>query len=107
MFFSAKTWIRCGLAMWLFFFAATADFISTSVITARYNANNPPVRIEHKCAGHWGRVTHQPESAAPVDAIIASAQPIASIHSDFLNSAQPQKFLTAISSAPSSPPLRC
>jgi len=43
--------------MSLFFFAATADFISTSVITVAHNANNPIVRIEHKCAGHGGKVT--------------------------------------------------
>ncbi len=48
----SKRWIRCSLFGWLFFFAATADFIATSVISGGYNANNPPVRIEHKCVGH-------------------------------------------------------
>jgi hypothetical protein len=47
-----KCWIRCVLFGWLFFFAATADFISTSVISGGHDANNPLVRIEHKCAGH-------------------------------------------------------
>ena len=47
-----KCWIRCFLFGWLFFFAATADFIATSVISGGHDANNPPVRIEHKCVGH-------------------------------------------------------
>ena len=47
-----KCWIRCALFGWLFFFAATADFISTSVISGGHDANNPLVRIEHKCVGH-------------------------------------------------------
>lgn len=107
MFFSAKTWIRCALAIWLFFFAATADFISTSVITARYNANNPPVRIEHKCAGHWGRVTHQPKSAAPVDLIVAAAEPVATVQPTPPIALSGPPTVSDSLSAPSSPPLRC
>jgi hypothetical protein len=34
------------------FFAATADFVSTSVVTGGYDANRPPVKIEHKCVSH-------------------------------------------------------
>jgi hypothetical protein len=107
VFFSTKTWIRCVLAIWLFFFAATADFVSTSVITARYNANNPPVRIEHKCAGHWGRVTHQPESAAPVELISASAKPIATIQPSLPVAISDLPAVSNLSSSSSSPPLRC
>jgi len=54
---STKYWIRSLLSIWLFFFATTADFVSTSVISGGHNANNPVVKVEHKCAGHWGKVT--------------------------------------------------
>jgi hypothetical protein len=93
--------------MSLFFFAATADFISTSIITEHYNANNPPVRIEHKCAGHWGSVTHQSESAAPVDIIVASAEPIATIQLSLPAAASSLDSISDFCSASSSPPLRC
>lgn len=36
----------------LIFFAATADLVSTSVVTGGYDANRPPVKIEHKCVSH-------------------------------------------------------
>lgn len=43
-------------------FAATADFIVTSVIDDTHDANNPLVRIEHKCVAASGSrlsvVTH-------------------------------------------------
>lgn len=46
---SITKWIPCLICCCLIFFAATADFVSTSVITGGYNANHPPVKIEHKC----------------------------------------------------------
>ena len=60
-----KCWIRCVLFGWLFFFAATADFISTSVISGGHDANNPLVRIEHKCVGHALKI-HQKRFSLPV-----------------------------------------
>lgn len=68
--------VRCLFSGWLFFFAATADFISTSVISGGYHANNPPVRIEHKCAGHAGRVSARSQSSASqVDSAGHSSRP--------------------------------
>jgi hypothetical protein len=46
---SITKWLPCIICCCLIFFAATADFVSTSVITGGYNANHPPVKIEHKC----------------------------------------------------------
>jgi len=46
----------------LLLFAATADFVVTSVIDDAHDANNPLVRIEHKCVAASGSrlsvVTH-------------------------------------------------
>lgn len=64
-------WIRCVLSMSLFFFAATADFISTSVISVTHNANNPIIRIEHKCAGHGGKVTEPQQKCSAAEQGIA------------------------------------
>jgi hypothetical protein len=60
-------WIRCLLGISLFLFAATADFVSTSVITGKHHANNPVVRIEHKCAGHGGKVTDRPAKCSSAE----------------------------------------
>lgn len=62
---STKYWIRCLLSILLFFFATTADFVATSVISGGHHANNPIVKVEHKCAGHWGKVTAGPR--CPLD----------------------------------------
>jgi len=64
-------WIRCALSISLFFFAATADFIATSVITIKHNANNPVVHIEHKCAGHGGKVTEPQQKCSAAEHGIA------------------------------------
>ncbi len=50
--FSTKSWIPCVVCCLLLFFAATADFVSTSVVSGGYDANRPPVKIEHKCVSH-------------------------------------------------------
>jgi hypothetical protein len=50
--FSSNKWIPCLICCCLMFFAATADFVSTSVVTGGYDANRPPVNIEHKCVSH-------------------------------------------------------
>jgi hypothetical protein len=60
-----KHWIRCAFFGWLFFFAATADFISTSVISGGHDANNPLVHIEHKCVGKASKI-HQKRFGLPV-----------------------------------------
>ena len=67
-------WIRCLLGISLFLFAATADFVSTSVITGKHHANNPVVRIEHKCAGHGGKVTDRPAKCSSAEEGISSQQ---------------------------------
>jgi hypothetical protein len=62
----------------LIFFAATADFISTSVITGGYNANHPPVKIEHKCVSQSAKavgllkhdVSNSTAALAPPDQIV-------------------------------------
>jgi len=64
---SQQNWIRCLLGISLFLFAATADFVSTSVITGKHHANNPVVRIEHKCAGHGGKVTDRPAKCSSAE----------------------------------------
>jgi hypothetical protein len=67
-------WIRCLLGISLFLFAATADFVSTSVITGKHHANNPVVRIEHKCAGHGGKVTDRPAKCSSAEEGISFQQ---------------------------------
>jgi hypothetical protein len=49
---SSTKWIPCIVCCCLLFFAATADFVSTSVVSGGYDANQPPVKIEHKCVSH-------------------------------------------------------
>jgi hypothetical protein len=48
--FSNKLWWCLAFGL-LFFVAATADLMATSIISDSHNANNPPVRIEHKSVG--------------------------------------------------------
>src|ERR1041385_6004188 len=103
-----KCWIRCFLFGWLFFFAATADFIATSVISGGHDANNPPVRIEHKCVGHAPGI-HQKRIS------LSTALHTGPTHSSLRQAIdQGSKILSsAMTSAPalpselSSPPLRC
>lgn len=45
--FFNRLWCCLALGL-LFFVAATADLMATSIISDQHNANNPPVRIEHK-----------------------------------------------------------
>jgi hypothetical protein len=49
---SSTKWMPCIVCCCLLFFAATADFVSTSVVSGGYDANQPPVKIEHKCVSH-------------------------------------------------------
>jgi hypothetical protein len=50
--FSSTKWIPCVVCCFLLFFAATADFVSTSVVSGGFDGNRPPVKIEHKCVSH-------------------------------------------------------
>src|ERR1041385_3288923 len=103
-----KCWIRCFLFGWLFFFAATADFIATSVTSGGYDANNPPVRIEHKCVGHAPGMC---QKRINLTAVHHTGRTDSNL---LLPIDQGSKILSsAITSAPalpaeiSSPPLRC
>ena len=78
----AKNSIRCVLAILLYFFAVTADVIAKAVVSDGYDANNPVVQIEHKCAGHWGKVTQKEDHCVLID-VIASTQAVSVTHFAF------------------------
>jgi hypothetical protein len=101
-----KNSIRCVLAILLYFFAVTADVIVKAVVSDGYDANNPIVQIEHKCAGHWGKVTQKADCSVPDAALVPAAPvPVTSllVHGLLLPL---QRFVQVYSVSPG-PPLRC
>lgn len=101
-----KNTIRCVLAIFLYFFAVTADVIVKAVVSDGYDANNPVVQIEHKCAGHWGKVMHKTDCSV-LDAVLVSAAPVPVTNLRVHGLLLPlQEFVQGFSVS-TGPPLRC
>jgi hypothetical protein len=102
--FSTQKWLPCVICCCLMFFAATADFVSTSVVTGGYDANRPPVKIEHKCVSHSmavGSLNRDLVNALP--ALITVAQPQAPPVTAAVPSANQAEVVSLLVSSP----LRC
>jgi len=97
---------RCGLAIWLFFFAMTADVIVKSIVTGGFHANKPVVQIEHKCAGKSARITAVSKELSE-DSVLSPPRAIAVSIQSFLGSDSRGTTDLAVSSAPPETPLRC
>lgn len=70
----SKRLLICATFGFLFFVAATADLMATSSFSDGHHANNPVLRIEHKCIAGLEKVTtleeqHATHSIAPAENI--------------------------------------
>jgi hypothetical protein len=67
--------LRCLAFGFLFFVAATADLMATSCFTDGHHANNPLLRIEHKCVAVNKQLTSEKHyiihSITPANNVIA------------------------------------
>ena len=73
-------WLPCLICCCLLFFAATADFVSTSVVTGGFDANHPPVKIEHKCVSHSVKAIGLFDSAVSHSTPTVAALPELGLH---------------------------
>lgn len=97
---------RCGLAIWLFFFAMTADVIVKSIVSGGFDANKPAIQIEHKCADKAAKITLLNKELSQ-DFSISAPQALSFSSRDSIISDIPAHTDPAISFALPDTPLRC